>query len=588
MSYKLKTTLFLILAVLFCFQSSAELVNDSFEDQELEKWYDDRTETKITVDETNFVFSNSQAFSESISLAHEDTGNHGDTIYSKNHSLGNKVYYAYHYFEDKSINDHGARLQVDSPQDGRGAMIQVMSVWDKWRFRTDDSGCCIDGGSPETNKWYEYRIELRPSSNEVDFRIKDMADNGIEFQDTLTQDWQASKVAAKISLSSEGTGSWEYFDNVTREDAESSKLAATDGFESGSYSDGSPVEWKKGVRGSGSTNAIRDVKTDRPYRGSYSLFMDQDGNGDNPSTYTTYEKFSPSNVTAAMYHKDTGFYADSHTNWELGSSSVMSTQVDPTNAGITVNGQTVNSGASTGSWYEFRLNKIDWVNNEVGEVKVYKDGTKLGELSNVAFNTNANSINRTVYYFGDDGGSSGYLDDVTVNSGKQNNQPIADVQSPDGTNLDPNSVELEAKALEPEDENMNITFYNATDHTKIEKKENVNNGTYTTTWTGLSEDQTYNWYANVTDGTNTVQSNPATFTTIDITLNWNDQSNNENGFKIYSNASGTLKQIKKVGKDTESTTAYNTGLEFNKNTTYEVAAYNQYGESNRIKGFISP
>ena len=152
----------------------------------------------------------------------------------------------------------------------------------------------------------------------------------------------------------------------------------------------------------------------------------------------------------------------------------------------------------------------------------------------------------------------------------------------------PKRPDINVKSETTISQNMNISFYDDSDQSLIDRKENVSGGIYRTTWTGLSEDQTYNWYANVTDGSSTNQSNTASFTTISITLNWNDQSNNEDGFNIYSNASGDMQQVAEVGADTESATVYNNGLEFNKNTTYEIAAYNQYGESSRVKGYVVP
>ena len=184
-------------------------------------------------------------------------------------------------------------------------------------------------------------------------------------------------------------------------------------------------------------------------------------------------------------------------------------------------------------------------------------------------------------------GTSDIINHFSIST--NNAEPTIDIESPNNVNKNPSGgVELEVNVSEPTNEKMNVTFYDASDDSEIGKIENVNNGTYSTTWTGLIIDKTYNWYANVTDGSNTVKSPTSTFTTIDITLNWNDNSDNEDGFKIYSNATGTLQQVATAPADSISKTVYNPGLEFGKNTTYKISAYNQYGESDKVKGYITP
>ena len=226
------------------------------------------------------------------------------------------------------------------------------------------------------------------------------------------------------------------------------------------------------------------------------------------------------------------------------------------------------------------------------DIKLGYQGKDPGVTSTASTNWDGIQDNTKYSWFAtaDDGSNINQSNIWSFNTGSANPEsPSVTSKGPESTNLNPSDgVNLKVNVSEPTDEKMNVTFYDASDDSQIGKVENVNNGTYTATWNGLNTDQTYNWYANVTDGSNTVQSQTSTFTTIDITLNWNDNSNNENGFRIYSNASGSLQEVISTSANTQSKTVYNTGLQFNKNTTYEIAAYNQYGESNRIKGYVVP
>lgn len=185
-------------------------------------------------------------------------------------------------------------------------------------------------------------------------------------------------------------------------------------------------------------------------------------------------------------------------------------------------------------------------------------------------------------------GNKGKIYRVGVDT-NTNQGPNISFESPHQTNRDPNGgVELTSEVTDPENDDMNITFYDASDDSKIGEVNNKGNGTYSVDWTGLSADQTYNWYAEVTDGTDTVKSDTAEFTTIDIDLSWTDNSNNEEGFNVYSNASGMFQQVGQTGENQVSLTDYNQYLEFGKYICYQVTAYNQYGESNPLEGCITP
>lgn len=176
-----------------------------------------------------------------------------------------------------------------------------------------------------------------------------------------------------------------------------------------------------------------------------------------------------------------------------------------------------------------------------------------------------------------------------LSESKEDPRPMISEPSPNNTNQKPGTgVELSVKAEHPENQKMNITFYNSSDDSQIEKIVNVQNGTYSSRWKGLSTDQTYEWYAKITDGSSKTTTDTFSFTTIDINLNWSDNSDNEEGFRIYSNSSGAIKKIKTTEENVESYTDYSQNLEPGKTVQYQVSSYNKYGESPAIKGMITP
>jgi len=118
--------------------------------------------------------------------------------------------------------------------------------------------------------------------------------------------------------------------------------------------------------------------------------------------------------------------------------------------------------------------------------------------------------------------------------------------------------------------------------------ENKDNGTYKLNWNGLSEDQTYKWYVTVNDGANTVNSSIHTFTTIKTDLTWNQNSENEEGFRIYQNSSGSFEQVGETVANSVSFSDTNQNLDFGKYTCYEVRSYNRFGQSDPARGCITP
>jgi len=160
--------------------------------------------------------------------------------------------------------------------------------------------------------------------------------------------------------------------------------------------------------------------------------------------------------------------------------------------------------------------------------------------------------------------------------------------SPKNINKDSSDgVELSVTVEDNNSDQMNITFYNSSDNSIIGSLENRQNGTYSVTWTGLNHDTNNTFYIEVDDGTTTTISSVNSFTTYDVSVSWNDNSDNENGFRIYNNASGSYERIGTTGPGTTSFTDTSKDLS-DTYTCYRVRAYNQFGESSPISDCITP
>ena len=247
---------------------------------------------------------------------------------------------------------------------------------------------------------------------------------------------------------------------------------------------------------------------------------------------------------------------------------------------------TDNYGLNTGHWYEikFEYNGAGEFTTTVTDITA---GSQFGQKTQTS--SVSGSGVKLNFYVNSQGSGKRWWDYVTAFESDTNNSPNITIVSPNNTNINPSEeATLEVKVNDSDSSNLNVTFYNASDNNEIDKLENIDNGTHTSTWNGFSEDENYTWYAEVTDGKNTVQSNEASFSTIGVTLNWNDNSSNEEGFRIYNNATGSMSKVGNAQADSESFTDYSEGLEFGKNYTYQLAAYNQYGESYRLEGYVVP
>ncbi|MBS3817693.1 MAG: PKD domain-containing protein, partial [Candidatus Thermoplasmatota archaeon] len=96
-----------------------------------------------------------------------------------------------------------------------------------------------------------------------------------------------------------------------------------------------------------------------------------------------------------------------------------------------------------------------------------------------------------------------------------NNAPAApkDPSPADGAENVITDPTLEVDVSDPDGDEMTVTFYDASDDSQIGENTGVTNGTTSVTWSGLSYNTTYQWYAVADDGQATNQSSTWSFTT---------------------------------------------------------------------------
>jgi hypothetical protein len=233
--------------------------------------------------------------------------------------------------------------------------------------------------------------------------------------------------------------------------------------------------------------------------------------------------------------------------------------------------------------------------DESGEIYFMNNGDVIGHCTssngeNCSINwTGLSSGTYSWYTKSYDGTSNSSLSATQSFEIDNGNPPELSQFSPKDTNLDvEGSVELSVKVEDSDSEKMNLTFYNGENDEQLGRMENKDNGTYKLNWNGLSEDQTYKWYVTVNDGANTVNSSIHTFTTIKTDLTWNQNSENEEGFRIYQNSSGSFEQVGETVANSVSFSDTNQNLDFGKYTCYEVRSYNRFGQSDPARGCITP
>jgi uncharacterized repeat protein (TIGR01451 family) len=103
-----------------------------------------------------------------------------------------------------------------------------------------------------------------------------------------------------------------------------------------------------------------------------------------------------------------------------------------------------------------------------------------------------------------------------------NHAPAASNPDPadDSTDVNPNDVTLSVTATDNDDDTMNVSFYNASDDSLIEKVTGVSNdSTASATWGDLAHNTTYTWYVVVDDSKTTVKSVMWSFKTEPVGMN---------------------------------------------------------------------
>lgn len=269
--------------------------------------------------------------------------------------------------------------------------------------------------------------------------------------------------------------------------------------------------------------------------------------------------------------------------------TIDSTDTNPNNINYGTNDVDVAMNASDSDGDNLNA----WVTVEEGSSTIITDQSMSEPSANQfeaknLFNADQNNIYYNVTFTVSDG-STNTTKEISRYVNTSNGKPNAQNFIPSDTNTDSSGgVELSVDISDPDSDQMNLTFYDASDDTVIDTLTGLNNGTHKSTWTGLTADSSYSWYVNVTDGISTVTSNTYSFTTIDIDLSWTDNSNNEEGYRIYSNASGSFNQIKSVGANSKTATVSGPNFQTGKYTCLQVTAYNQYGESNPAEGCLTP
>ncbi len=83
----------------------------------------------------------------------------------------------------------------------------------------------------------------------------------------------------------------------------------------------------------------------------------------------------------------------------------------------------------------------------------------------------------------------------------------------DGTSIDTLSTDLQVNVSDPDNDELNVTFYDASDDSQIGYEAGVTDGDASVTWSGLDTGTTYNWYAVANDSYGETTSSEWSFTT---------------------------------------------------------------------------
>lgn len=160
---------------------------------------------------------------------------------------------------------------------------------------------------------------------------------------------------------------------------------------------------------------------------------------------------------------------------------------------------------------------------------------------------------------------------------------------PNNTNVDHETITLQARGYASITEQVTVEFYQE-DGTFIDSSE-VENGSIATAEPDLETQNEYNWYAEVTDGDMTIQSDLLNFTTIDLDFSWTDTSDIEDGFIIETNHTteeiDNFEEIQELPQETEQTRITHPELKFDENICLKVRSFNVGGISDPAEACIT-
>ena len=250
-------------------------------------------------------------------------------------------------------------------------------------------------------------------------------------------------------------------------------------------------------------------------------------------------------------------------------------------------GTEVDSGSPSGH-YQFKLNSLTGISVGVPEVEsvtlanvsswsawTSQSGVGLDMQNNqyAQAQFNLSSENATSTPVLESFGFGVPREPVSLNAA-----PVVSEADPDDENIYYEDGELSVRVGDSDDSSLSGEFLNASSNAVIDTFTLESNGTVSATWNDLVRDAVYEWSVSVSDGVSTT-SETYNFTTYDVNLTWMDNSSKESGFRVYSNLTGSFKQIGRAPANSESFLDSSAGLAPGKYVCYRVRAYNSAGES---------
>ncbi|MFW5928708.1 MAG: hypothetical protein ACOCSL_05825, partial [Thermoplasmatota archaeon] len=118
-------------------------------------------------------------------------------------------------------------------------------------------------------------------------------------------------------------------------------------------------------------------------------------------------------------------------------------------------------------------------------------------------------------FFAEGGGNGLYNIENDINSNNPPNTPTDPSPEDNSYGVD-TTVELSVYVSDPDGDELDVQFFDASDDSEIGTKAGVDNGTCSIEWSSRSDNTRYNWYVIVNDGENSVESTTWTFSTADI------------------------------------------------------------------------